>query len=361
MGLIVLLCAVLIIPLGLTIWNLGTFLFYLIKKRERKCNKVVEVIAMSIGLLFLAMYAELAEICFVGWNTQLHNIQKHSMIAPEFFATIVVIMVVAFLGYVLMRFIPVQKQSPIISAIGIAAIYLGIGVNIVWCIQTFENPVLIVLPANCIIIFFKTIYMVVYGKNSLIQTRKVTLKYPWLLEILNKAINLPWLGLLLVLPLLGIIVAILFLFGQEPGSIIKAWTETADWTLSQRVAPPNVMFDEHYLCTVAAGGHQKIVKPQRIGMRHGHVVLVNRQLCIANAFEQILEERMPSVHKVVRHIYDSTGYPVARHIRSKYLADFIYYIMKPLEWIFLIVLYTVDVNPEDRIAVQYPHKPLDNK
>ncbi|WP_341274143.1 DUF6688 family protein [Clostridium saccharoperbutylacetonicum] len=27
--------------------------------------------------------------------------------------------------------------------------------------------------------------------------------------------------------------------------------------------------------------------------------------------------------------------------------------MKPLEWIFLIVLYFCDVNPENRIAVQY--------
>ncbi|WP_343073709.1 DUF6688 family protein [Clostridium sp. YIM B02555] len=27
--------------------------------------------------------------------------------------------------------------------------------------------------------------------------------------------------------------------------------------------------------------------------------------------------------------------------------------MKPLEWLFLIVLYFCDVNPENRIAVQY--------
>ena len=29
--------------------------------------------------------------------------------------------------------------------------------------------------------------------------------------------------------------------------------------------------------------------------------------------------------------------------------------MKSLEWIFVLVIYTVDINPEDRIAVQYPH------
>ena len=33
--------------------------------------------------------------------------------------------------------------------------------------------------------------------------------------------------------------------------------------------------------------------------------------------------------------------------------DVIYYLMKPLEWIFLLVLYLVDRKPENRIALQY--------
>ena len=41
--------------------------------------------------------------------------------------------------------------------------------------------------------------------------------------------------------------------------------ETSGWNLSRRVAPQNVYYDEHYLCTVAAGGHRKIVKPLRLG------------------------------------------------------------------------------------------------
>lgn len=68
-----------------------------------------------------------------------------------------------------------------------------------------------------------------------------------------------------MIPLLGVIILILLLFGQEPNSVIKAWTETADWTMSQKTAPQNIFYDEHYLCTVAAGGHQKVVKPIRTG------------------------------------------------------------------------------------------------
>lgn len=104
---------------------------------------------------------------------------------------------------------------------------------------------------------------------------------------------------------------------------------------------------------MAAGGHRKVVKPQRYGVRHGHRVIVNRQLCVANAFEQILEEKTPKFHKFVRHVYDTYGFPVAKMIKTKTAADIVYFIMKPLEWVFLIVLYLTDVKPENRIAVQY--------
>ena len=168
----------------------------------------------------------------------------------------------------------------------------------------------------------------------------------------------PLAAFFIMLPLLGILIAVLALFGQQPDSIIRAWTETSDWTLSQKIAPEGVFYDEHYLCTVAAQGHARVVKPLRMGNRHGHEVTVNRQLCIANAFEQVLEERVPWLHCPVRRFYDTYGFPVARLIHSKYTADLIYLMMKPLEWIFLAVLYLVDEKPENRIAVQYPHAPI---
>ena len=154
-------------------------------------------------------------------------------------------------------------------------------------------------------------------------------------------------------PLLGIVLCFLMLFGQKPDYLIKAWTETADWRLSQKTAPPNLYKDQHYLCTVAAGGHNRILKPIRMGERHGHRVVVNRQLCIANAFEQILEERTPRFHKCVRHIYDTYGFSIAKLIRTKTAADIVYLLIKPLEWFFLIVLYLCDTKPENRIAMQY--------
>ena len=344
------------LPLALTIWNVVIFIKYLVKKSEGKYVRFLEIVAMALGTIFTLMYMSLIEIMFAPWSEQLYNSQVHSMVSPEHFPTVMTFIIIGFISYCLLRFAPTKKQPPLLLALAISGVYIEIAICIVWIIQTSNDVWLIIFPANCILIFIKTIFITVNAKNQMIQTGEVSIKHKKLTQFLNKATNLPLIAFVLLIPLLGIIIAVLFLFGQEPNSIIKAWTQTADWTLSQKVAPQNIHFDEHYLCTVAAGGHSKVVKPIRTGIRHGHSVLVNRQLCVANAFEQILEEKIPKTHKIIRKIYDNTGYPVSKHIKSKITADIIYFIMKPLEWFFIIVLYLIDVQPEDRIALQYPHK-----
>ena len=81
--------------------------------------------------------------------------------------------------------------------------------------------------------------------------------------------------------------------------------------------------------------------------------MVNRQLCVANAFEELLQERRPSLHRKIRHLYDRHGYPLSKLITTPAKADMVYLLMKPLEWIFLGVLYLLDTNPEQRIVEQY--------
>ena len=196
-------------------------------------------------------------------------------------------------------------------------------------------------PLNCILIGIKVIRqkMIEWGKTQCEEVKKdgsvnrFRNRYlDWMNRHLERSSVWPVAAFLLMWPLLGIIICVLLLFGQRPDSAVRAWTETSDWNLSQKIAPQNIYYDEHYLCTVAAGGHRKVVKPIRMGVRHGHPVIVNRQLCVANAFEQILEERVPCLHKRIRNIYDKYGFPVAKLIRSPYIADGIYILMKPLEW-----------------------------
>lgn len=71
---------------------------------------------------------------------------------------------------------------------------------------------------------------------------------------------------------------ILLLLGQGPIGFIKTFTQTADWTFSKQIPPPPIEYQGHYLCTVSAGGHRRIVRPERYGARLGEVIIVNRQL-----------------------------------------------------------------------------------
>ncbi|MDE7404466.1 MAG: hypothetical protein K2M81_05095, partial [Lachnospiraceae bacterium] len=184
----------------------------------------------------------------------------------------------------------------------------------------------------------------IHYENAMMQ--KINL---WFL----KGANLFLAALIAMLPVLGILVMLLCLFGQQPDGIILAFTKTSDWVLSKEIAPPPVAYDTHYLCTVSLRGHRKLVKPIRYGIRKGEKIVVNRQLCVANAFEQLIMEKTPRFHKAVRNFYDTYGYPISRHIRHAWTADVVYLMMKPLEWVFLVVLYLFDEKPENRISSQY--------
>ncbi|MFJ7935263.1 DUF6688 family protein [Sporosarcina sp. NPDC096371] len=177
----------------------------------------------------------------------------------------------------------------------------------------------------------------------------------FLMQLSLKYQRIPVLAMLFVFPVIVVVQFVLVLWGQRPDSFIQVFLDTSSYNYSKIPAPPPEMIqgDGHYLCTVSAMGHKRLVKPVRSGIRHGERIVVNRQLLIANAFENILEEYTPNLHKRIRRFYDTYGYPISKHIRTKGSADLVYLLMKPLEWLFLLVLYTVDTKPENRIHVQY--------
>lgn len=349
-----------LLPILLTVANTGSLIFIPKSDRLRRKLKWVEFITIILGILYSVLYASIMEerYTFSDWTAVLINEQKHTPLWREALPTVIVFAVCGMFGYAVLSFVKLNRMAPLVIVTAIAAMYLGVAECVLWIVQLLgkEDWILCLFPFNCIVIAAKTIRHKIWEWEEENIERDYSEKghfFSFLNQKLLKAAYWPLAAFLLMWPLLGIGIVILALFGQQPDSFIKAWTETSDWTLSQRVSPPNVRVDEHYLCTVAAGGHKRIVKPIRMGERHGHRVVVNRQLCIANAFEQILEEWTPRFHKRVRHFYDTYGFPVARLIRSRLAADIVYYLMKPLEWLFLIVIYFCDVKPENRIAVQY--------
>ncbi|MCH5720094.1 DUF6688 domain-containing protein [Niabella hibiscisoli] len=119
-------------------------------------------------------------------------------------------------------------------------------------------------------------------------------------------------ALLLLLPVWLIITLILILLGQDYNSLVKVFTDTTTWALSQKIHPPPLDHQGHYLCTVAARGNPRLVKPLRIGYRHGKPAIVNRQLLIANAFEEWIQNIAPHTHQHIRCFYDRYGYNLSK-------------------------------------------------
>lgn len=337
-----------------------------------------DLVGLALGVSYSWLYLGIVrDVRFESdWTVQLVNAQTHTPVCTESLLTVVVVALVAVAGYLLVNGIPLKKMPPLALVLGLAAMYAGTAESVVWGMQVFRtdyldilhdlDTLLLLLPLNCLLLTARTVSHKMWEWERMLEEdpdRRERYREGGGVvracnRFLSKSGRWPLAAFLLMWPLLGVVVGGLILFGQRPDAVIRAFTETSDWNLSRRVAPQNVHWDEHYLCTVAAGGHERIVKPRRLGVRHGHQVIVNRQLCVANAFEQLLEERTPRLHRSVRRFYDTCGFPVARLIRSRCAADAVYIIMKPLEWVFLAVLYLTDANPENRIAIQYTGKSL---
>lgn len=359
---------IIFLPLILTIANLWYLLINTTEGIRRKAAAKMEIFTLMLGIPLTALYFSFTSdgidstVIAADWWEQLYAFQLHSPVELASIPTIVALTLVGFGGYLILRLMPLSKQPPLLTALSIAAMYVGGAVAVVWILQIHEETFYLpqaILPLNLILLYLRTLRLTVHDKAQLMRQAEAAGERPrlsTLARFLDNASTLPLAGLMALLPLLGAVIFILVLFGQQPDAAIRAWTQTADWTFSQQIPPPNIPYEGHYLCTVAAGGHRKVVKPIRTGVRHGHRVVVNRQLCIANAFEQLLEERTPRFHRFVRNSYDRYGLPIAKLIRTKFAADVVYILMKPAEWIFLAVLYLFDRNPENRIALQYPHK-----
>lgn len=341
-----------IVPIILTFMNL-----YYIFGKPGKLKIAAETLTWILGPMFSAI---LYEYLGIGgeWQEQLYSNEHviHVPVSGNYVATVLVLFSLGILGYFLLK-LASKRLPPLIKILSISFLYIGCIVCALWIVQVLGGAdgysvYLALFPFNMILLAASVVRTIVKEQREEDEGKEFE-KLKGIRRLVLKSSGWPALAFLMMWPVLGICIAVLALFGQEPSSVIKAFTETSDWMLSQRVSPPTVYYDGHYLCTVAAGGHEKLVKPERLGVRHGHRIVVNRQLCVANAFEQIIEERTPQFHRLVRHVYDTYGYPVAKHIRTPLAADITYLVMKPFEWLFLLVLYMTDVRPEERIARQY--------
>ena len=289
----------------------------------------------------------------------------YASLANEYIVSVVVLLTVGMFSFLIIS-LNAGSLSPILYVIGSTLMISNILFAVAYLTHTGfshdgDEYSVLLLQISFVSLFFLYIARLKDSLNHfLVSQNEKEVEYSnkfmlFLYKISSNYQQMSKIWAICLFPILVIIQLILVLFGQRPDSFIRVFLETSSFNYSNIPAPKPeiVQADGHYLCTVSAKGHEKLVKPIRAGIRGGLRIPVNRQLLIANAFENILEQYMPAFHKVIRNFYDRYGYPISRHINSKWSADVMYLIMKPLEWFFLVVLYTVDKKPENRIHMQY--------
>ncbi len=349
-----------LIPLGLTVLNL----FNLFSKKQILPRAAALAALIIGGGLYLALYN--VEFDTSGdWYEQIYEMQLHYSISSDFGWAVEVPAVLGLLGLLALIFFEARKMPPLVSAFSIAGVVLLNVFQIALAIQLAKNIsdwalMLYVYHANVFIISVSAVKKQIKQQLEIFAEQNSqnseNQKPSRLYRIMSSAAGYSVLIFTCLFFVIAVLEIIFILTGQGADAPIKAFKDTADWTFSRQIPPPPKHYEGHYLCTVAAGGHKKVVKPLRYGTRHGATIIVNRQLCIANAFEDFLSEKLPRLHRVIRGAYDKYGYPISKHITTPRRADVVYILMKPLEWVFLIFLYMFDTKPEQRISRQYLYR-----
>ena len=243
----------LIYPVIFTILNLAAmFLIPTEEAKERKWRHFA-LITIFLGGMYSLLYTVCTEIQFdAEWSEQLYNSQTHQPIWTGGVLTVVVLSFVGVAGYLVLSLGKLEKLPPLVTVLSISGMYLGIGECVLWCVQiwgghAFLNDldgVLCLFPLNCIFLAVRLIRKKMAEWNRLESHAGDA--YPdkpvlnGLNRFLRKSQYWPLAAFVLMWPLLGILIGILVLFGQKPDAVIKAWTETADWRLSERTAPPQL-------------------------------------------------------------------------------------------------------------------------
>ena len=353
------------LPALLTVYNIRKFAGDL---SETKDDPVIDMLIMGLGFYFCSIVVSVGTYSKVSdsldWFSPAYEGYLHAFLHTEYKFSVNILIFAGFIGFLLLCTKNPQETPPLISAIAVSLVGIGCTVGLFIIIQLMANfDIVYIYPVvywiNAVIISARRIRRQIISHVNYVNEKQTVYRNRIafrLAEIMSKISTMTKFCFLMIIPVAVILEIIFILIGQGADGAIKAFTETPDWTFSQQIPPPSIERtypDGHYLCTVATGGHRKVVKPLRYGKRCGNIIIVNRQLLTANAFEDLIAEKAPNFHHAVRTFYNKHGYPLSKHITTKLRADIVYIVMKPLEWIFLIVLYLFDSHPENRIAVQY--------
>ena len=360
LGLLMVFLLTLAIPGSLTVINIICCF-----KEKPILERVSACITILLGgfmylLLFGAIYGLAGD-----WDEAIYDFEYHNVLSTKYLFSIFLPVLLGLIAYFWLLFNNSGKKPPLVESSAIALVLILNVIQIAVAIHIGKNAIndqpisylYYVYHFNVLLLSVRVVTKRVREQLKSFDDREKELEQHENINTVYKTLKiicrLAFPILIALFAIVCVFEIIFLLTSQGLDAPIKAFTDTADWTFSQQIPPPPKEYDGHYLCTVAAGGHEKIVKPLRLGRRRGAIIVVNRQLSIANAFEEMIQERHPVFHRHIRHFYDTHGYPLSKLITTRTRADIVYFLMKPLEWIFLVYLYLTDPRPEVRINRQY--------
>ena len=344
-------------------------LFYNYLKRTKKTSRVIERV---IGTFYFLTFM----IFIFGFLTHINPYYKaidivdgdcYIPLAHEHIISLLFYLVIAIISMFLI-WSSDGALPPLTHVLSTIFTFIGILLNIFIFLQVSQHNTetlsIYSQDDGAIIFTIFPLFTVLIGIYLLFKTIKAEIDKSTLREFNNKYLSFlnnylstkysikTW-AIILLFPVLLFCTVLLLLFGQDIDSLVKVFTETTTWRFSQKMHPPILDHQGHYICTVAACGSPKIVKPIQLGTRNNQTIIVNRQLQIANAFEEMIQDFSPKMHSIIRKNYDKYGYNVSTKINTSFASNLTYILMKPLEWLFLVALYLFCLNPEKKIQKQY--------
>ena len=221
----------LILPFVLTVLNI---LFAVFSRRNdlvRKAGTKIEIGTLAVGAVYSALYTIISGILWADWDEQISAYDRHLPVASWTLPTVLTLTALGVAGYLVLRCGNKRRLPPPAAVAAIAGIYIGTAVCALWTVQVIRHEfMLTLLPIDFVLICVKLICEAVAdGKERSAAPADDGEEG----ELLTNSANLWWVALIAAVVLLCGTVAILTQLGQQPDSIIQAWTQTVGWTFSQ--------------------------------------------------------------------------------------------------------------------------------
>lgn len=204
-----------------------------------------EIFVIVEGIAFSFLLLGIVGENWSDWWTPLDSGRSFSPVCSKALPTLAVLTLAAIIGYAVLRLTPADRLSAPVGIVCLGAVYLGCALCLLWLIQLAGGTqtmklYLMLFPFNSLLLVGKMVKKLLRRRPA---EQQATAEAPDAQAAKKQPLRLPddpvrwlWLAIPAAMLLLGFVILLLIPLGQAPDSIVTAWTDTADWSLSLRTA-----------------------------------------------------------------------------------------------------------------------------